>query len=43
LEELATDFYLMDVANALAEGIILSFLSEVNWYEIAEAHTTEEA
>jgi len=37
LQHLAAQTYLQDVENTYAEGLILSFLSEVDWWEIADS------
>lgn len=41
LKDIAEDVYLFDVDNQLAEGLVMAFLGEVNWTEIAE-HLKEE-
>jgi len=37
LQYLAAQTYIQDVENTYAEGLILSFLSAVDWWEIADS------
>ena len=37
LKDMAAQTYLQDVENTYAEGLILSFLNAVDWWEIADS------
>jgi len=42
LQHLAAQTYLQDVENIYAEGLILSFLGQVDWWEIADSLKEED-